>query len=161
MKKIELGATSAASYFALNAAPAYSRFQRVSNRENAMSLASVLWDTAGWLWSDCHPGIDRRKHQRDADAFDKDLFNRCPDLKLIRDLAEATKHGGELSRKSVTVTGLSGSGSPGGTLFASTPFGGMVESEPECRLQIEHDGKSRDTKEALATAYRFLLPGAV
>jgi len=160
VKKIDLGATSAAGHMAVHVAPAYSRFQRISNLENAMSLASTLWDTAGWLWSDRHPGVDRSKHRSVAETFDKDLFSRCPDLGLIRDLAEVTKHGGELSRKTVTVTGLSGSGSPGGTLFVSTPFGGMTEAKPECTLQIEHDGKSRNMTDALATAYKFLLAEA-
>jgi hypothetical protein len=117
--------------------------------------------------------VSRRRSQQgekaDTDAFDADLFKRCPDLMLIADLAEAAKHGGELTRASVIVKGLSGCGSPGGTSFTysvfgpigerpSGPFGGMVESTPECTLRIERkDGSSRDMTEALETVYKFLL----
>jgi hypothetical protein len=39
----------------------------------------------------------------------------------------------------------------------SGPFGGMmVESTPECTLRIDYEGGSRDMKEALATAFKFL-----
>jgi hypothetical protein len=34
--------------------------------------------------------------------------------------------------------------------------GGTLQSTPECTLQIDHDGGSRDLKEALITAYKFL-----
>src|SRR5712671_1219196 len=37
------------------------------------------------------------------------------------------------------------------------PFGGMmVQSTPECTLRIDYDGGSRDVKEALAAAFKFL-----
>jgi hypothetical protein len=168
MKKINFGPTSARDYLGLHVVPAYSRFQRISNLENAIDLAKVLWDTAGWLWSDRHPGVNRRDQPAAASAFDADLFRRCPDLQLFRDLADTTKHGGELNRPSVIVTGISGCGSPGGTSFTSNPFGPMgerpsgpfggmmVESTPECTLRIDYEGGSRNMKEALATAFKFL-----
>ncbi len=61
-----------------------------------------------------------------------------------------------------------GCGSPGGTSFTSNPFGPMgerpygpfggmmVQSTPECTLRIDYDGGSRDMKEALAAAFKFL-----
>ena len=159
MAKINVGPTSARDYLGLHVAPAYSRFQRVSNHENAISLAKALWDTAGWLWSDRQPGVNRRDQQKAADAFDDDLFRRCHDLRLIRDLADATKHGGELNRPSVVVKGISGSGSPGGTAFTFGPLG-MSHSTPECTLRIDYEGGTRDMKEALTTAYKFLLAEA-
>jgi hypothetical protein len=155
-------------YFGLHVVPANTRFLKISNHENAISLAKALWDTAGWLWSDRNPGVDRRDPKANAKAFDDDLFRRSPDLRLLCDLAEVAKHGGELSRPNVKVTGLSGRGSPGGTSFTSDafgpmgqrpsgPFGGMmVESTPECTLRIDHEGGSRDMKEALAAAFKFL-----
>lgn len=135
---------------------AYSRFQEVSNLENAIELAKALWDAACWLWSGRNPGVDRRDQKAVAEAFDNGLFDRCPDLRLFRDLAEAAKHGGELSRSSVTVKGISGGGSPGDALYMFTRFG-TNQSSPECTLQMEHDGGSRDRKEALTTTYKFLL----
>jgi hypothetical protein len=168
MKKIDFGPKSASDYFISHVMPANTRFQSISSHENAISLVKALWDTAGWLWSDRNPGLDRRREQAKAEAFDTDLFNRCPELALVRDVAEAAKHGGELSRGSVAVTGISGSGSPGGTSFksepfgpvgerSSGPFGGMVvESTPECTLRIDTAGGSRDMKEVLAIVFKFL-----
>jgi hypothetical protein len=170
MAKINLGPKSAGDYFGANVIPAHTRFLNLSNYENAMTLAKALWDTAGWLWSDRYPGVDRRDQKAKADvkAFDDDLFKRCPDLKLLRDLADWAKHGGELTRSSVVVTDISGSGSPGGSSFTSNqlgpsgerssgPFSGMmVQSTQECTLRIEYEGKSREMKEALATAFKFL-----
>jgi hypothetical protein len=171
LKKINFGPTSARDYFSLHVMPANTQFLNISNHENAMSLAKALWDTVGWLWSDRHPGVGMQDQPTAVGAFYDDLFKGCPDLKLFRDLAEAAKHGGELSRKSVKVTGISGCGSPGGTSFTSSPFGPMgerpsgpfggmmVESTPECTLRIDYEGGSRDMKEALTAAYGFLLAG--
>lgn len=168
MTKIDFGPTSARDYLGLHVMAVHSQFLKISNQENAINLAKALWDTVGWLWSDHHPGVDRRDRQTEARAFDDDLFRRCPDLQLIRDLADATKQGGDLIRPSVIVTGISGCGSPGGTSLTSNPFvpmgerpsgpfgGMMVESTPECTLRIDYEGGSRDMKEALATAFKFL-----
>jgi hypothetical protein len=154
--KVDFGPKSAGDYFGVHVIPAHQRFLRISDLENAMTAAKALSETVGWLWSDRHPGVDRGKAPvEDVKAFDNDLFERCPDLRLLRDLADAAKHGGELSNPRVTVTGLSGSGSPGGTISTTTMFG-THESTPECTLRIEHAGGSRDMKEALATAFKFL-----
>jgi hypothetical protein len=155
MKKVDFGPSSAGEYFGSLVIPAHQQFLRISNLENAMATARALWETVGWLWLDRNPGVDRRKAPADAQAFDADIFRRCPDLKLFRDLADAAKHGGQLSNPNVTVTGLSGSGSPGGTIFTTTMFG-THQSTPECTLRIEHAGGSRDMTEALATAFKFL-----
>jgi hypothetical protein len=103
MKKINFGPTSARGYFDLHVVPAYSRFQSISNLENAIDLAKGLWETAGWLWSDRYPGVNRRDQPAAASAFDADLLRRCPDLEFFRDLADTAKHGGELHRGSVIV----------------------------------------------------------
>jgi hypothetical protein len=70
-------------------------------------------------------------------------------------------------RSSVVVTGISGTGSPGGTLFMSNPFGsngerssgpfgGWIQSTPECTLRIDTANGSRDMKEALSAVFSFL-----
>jgi hypothetical protein len=170
MKKINIGSTNASDYFGVHVIPAHQRFLKISNLENAMAAARALWENVGWLWSDRHPGVDRQKAEAaTVKAFDDDLFKRCPDLQLLRDLTDAAKHGGELKRPSVVVTGISGCGSPGGTSFTSNPFGPkgerpsgpfggmMVQSTPDCTLQMDLEGGgSRDMKEALATAFKFL-----
>jgi hypothetical protein len=169
MKKVDIGSRSASGHFAAQVVPANTRFLDISNQANAISLAQTLWDNTGWLWSDRNPGVDRRASTAKTAAFDHDLFSRCPDLQLIRDVAEAAKHGGELKRSSVVVTGISGIGSPGGTSFVSNPFGAdgersngpfggmMVETKPQCTLKIDTANGSRDMKEALASVFKFLL----
>jgi hypothetical protein len=168
MKKVDIGFGSAGAYFIKQVMPANTRFLEISSRENAIDLAKALWDTAGWLWSDRNPGVDRRAPAAKTRAFDEDLFRRCPDLQLIRDLAEFAKHGGELNRASVVVKGISGIGSQGGTSFVSNPFGangersngpfgGMaVQSTPKCTLQIDTANGSRNMKDALASVFHFL-----
>jgi len=60
------------------------------------------------------------------------------------------------TRSSVVVKAISGSGSPGGTAFISSPLG-TLQSKPECTLRIDlKDGTHRSMKETLATAYKFL-----
>jgi hypothetical protein len=169
MKKIDIGLRRASDHFASHVLPANTRFQDIPSRENAISLAKALWETNGWLWSDRNPGVDRRADLGKAKTFDDDLFERCPDLQLVRDVAEAAKHGGELKRESVVVKEISGVGSPGGTqcvaqIFGPNgerrdgPFGGMmVPSTPECTLSIETESGSHDMKLVLATVLQFLL----
>ena len=135
MAKINIGRSSALDYLDQQVSPAYGRFRDIPSRENAIGVATALWETTGWLWSDRHPGVDRRKNKPAADAFDADLFKRCPDLKLIRDIADTAKHGGELNRKDVVVTGISGSGRPGGRSETFTPYGNL-QSTPARTLRI-------------------------
>ena len=47
MVEIKFGPASAREYLDQHVAPLYPRFLDVSTRENAMSLASALWNTAG------------------------------------------------------------------------------------------------------------------
>jgi|SRR3954447_18192972 hypothetical protein len=66
------------------------------------------------------------------------------------------KHGGQLGRHSVVVEEISGSGSPGGTIYTTSVYG-TNESRPECRLQIDlKNGSQRDIKEVLANVYMSL-----
>jgi hypothetical protein len=81
MKKVDFGPRSAGDYFGLHVIPAHQQFLRISNLENAMAAAKALWETVGWLWSDRHAGVDRRKAPATVKAFDDDLFKRCPDLR--------------------------------------------------------------------------------
>jgi hypothetical protein len=146
--KIQIGLASAREYLEQQVAPAYSRFLDVPSQENALSAAATLWDTRGW--------IDQKASPAAAKALSEDLLARCPDLGLIHDLADAAKHSGELDRSSVLVKGISGSGSPGGATFTSSPLG-TFQSTPECTLQIDlKNGGHRDMKEALATVHKFL-----
>ena len=81
---------------------------------------------------------------------------RCRDLELLRDLADAQKHGGQLSRSSVRVAAISGSGDPGGQHQEFGPLG-MTEHRPKCTLQMDLiGGGSRDLTEALKAVHKFL-----
>jgi hypothetical protein len=62
---------------------------------------------------------------------------RCRDLELLRDLADAQKHGGQLSRSSVRVAGVSGSGGLGGLLQEFGPLG-MIEHSPKMHITGRH-----------------------
>jgi hypothetical protein len=156
MAKIDLGVSSAQDYLDQHVAPAQSRFIDIPSQVNALDLADVLWDTVGWIWSDLYPGIDERDAKQAAKMLSDKRLARCPDLAIIRDLADAKKHGGQLGRSCVIVEGISGSGSPGGKTFTSSVYG-TNESKPECTLKVDlKDGSQREMKEALANVYKFL-----
>jgi hypothetical protein len=113
-------------------------------------------ETVGWIWTDLHPGIDERDAKAAAKVLSDDRLARCSDLALVRDLADAEKHGGELGRSTVVAKGISGSRSPGGTSFTSSPLG-TLQLTPESTLKIDlKDCSHRDMKEALTTVYKFL-----
>jgi hypothetical protein len=154
--KIDLGISSARDYLDRHVAPAQSRFNDLPSKVNALEAANVLWDTVGWIWSDLNPGINERDAERAAKMLSDDRLARCSDLAIVRDLADAKKHGGELGRPTLVVKGISGTGSPGGTAFTISVYG-TKESKPVCTLRIDlKDGTSRDMQEVLANVYQFL-----
>jgi hypothetical protein len=130
----DLGYSSALDYWHDRVLPNYRRYREVGNRENAIATAQTLWNLCEWSWHDVNPGQDTRgsnKYRRHT----KRLFNACPELCLIQDIAEIDKHRG-LSRPSVNVIEIVGAGSPGGTLFTSGPLG-ADQRTPESTLAIK------------------------
>ena len=86
------------------------------------------------------------------DEFDQETFKRCTEFKMIRDVAEDSKHA-ELERSDVIVAGI---GSLGGEATIISPLGSL-QTVPPCTLQIDlKDGSSRMMEDVLATVARFL-----
>jgi hypothetical protein len=144
VKMSRIVSQSAQDHFDSRAAPAYSAFLRLKSRENAIAAAVASWEM--------------RDHLRGGTGkveFDQALFKSCPELQLIRDIAEASKHA-ELARSDVKVSGISGTGSIGGEATIISPLGSL-QMVPPCTLQIDlKDGSSRMMEDVLATVAKFL-----
>jgi hypothetical protein len=135
---------SAQDHFDSRAAPAYSAFQRLKSRENAIGAAVAFWEMRAYL-----RGIGTE------DESNRNLFKRCPELQLICDIAEASKHA-DLGKDDVKVSGISGTGSLGGEATIISPLGSLP-TVPPCTLQIDlKDGSSRMMEDVLATVAKFL-----
>jgi len=72
---------SAQDHFDSRAAPAYSAFLRLKSRENTIAAAVAFWEMR-----------DQLRGSTGKAEFDQALFKSCPELKFIRDIAEASKH---------------------------------------------------------------------
>jgi hypothetical protein len=135
---------SAQEHFESRAGPAYSTFLRLKSRENAVAAAVAFWEMR-----------DHLRGGKVKDEFDQETFKRCPEFKMIRDVAEDSKHA-ELNRSDVIVAGISGTGSLGGEATIISPLGSLP-TVPPCTLQIDlKDGSSRMMEDVLATVARFL-----
>jgi hypothetical protein len=53
----------------------------------------AAWHIQEWIWHEKRPGDDTRR-SKDYQSFQKKLFLDCPELKWIRDIADAAKHRG-------------------------------------------------------------------
>ena len=153
----------ARDHWFLHACPAYSRFKENSTRENAIECAKAIEDVRGWYWRAKHPGLDPRRAKSEYAAFNQKLFAECPELALIRDIADQAKHGGQLDRADVQVKEIQGAGAPGGTymvsgppLTPSGPFRNMHEIKPECTLRIAlTDGSEKKLPTVLAASMQY------
>ena len=135
---------SAQDHFESRAAPAYSAFLQLKSRENAIAAAVALWEMRDYL-----------RGGKGKAEFDQETFKRCPEFKMIRDVAEAAKHA-ELNRTDVIVSGISGTGSLGGKATTFSPLGALT-GPPPCTLQIDlKDGAPRMMEDVLAIVVRFL-----
>jgi hypothetical protein len=135
---------SAQDHFETRAAPAYATFLRLKSRENAIAAAVAFWEMR-----------DHLRGGKDKDAFDQKAFKDCPEFRLIRDIAEASKHS-KLHRGDVIVTGISGAGSLGGQSTVISSLGSLTVP-PSCTLKIDlNDGSSRSMEESFAAVEKFL-----
>jgi hypothetical protein len=151
---VDIGYTSAQEWWNYIACPAHSRFRDASTKENMFECAKALEDVRGWRWRDTHPGIDTRGAPRKYEAFNQRLFTACPELELIKDIAEIAKHGGQLSRNSVKVDSIVGSGI-GGAEYLSDELG-MRERKPECMLRARlKDGSEVPIPQMLVRAMQY------
>jgi len=149
---VNIGVNNAREYLDSVAYPANSSFVRIKNRDNAIALAKTLWELRDWHWNDL-PDPKPAKGE-----LDKQLFAACPELELVRDVAESAKHGGKLHRRGVKVLAITGAGSPGGTSTVTGPagYGASYEGPPPCTLALDlGNGQSRNLPEVLETTLRF------
>jgi hypothetical protein len=127
----DIGLAKASDYFDLVVSPAYTRFAHKQTRANALTFAVAAWHLHDRLWHD-------RGSPHPKEQFVEALFVACPELRMVRDLADAGKHHA-LDRPSVKLTKIIGAENPGGIGEISSPLG-QTSAVPECTLEIEFDG---------------------
>jgi hypothetical protein len=98
---IDFGFRSAREFWAELVVPAYERFKAEPIRANAISASVHAWHVQDWIWHDQHPREDTRRNPK-YKKYQDDLAKDCPQLALIRDVADAGKHCG-LGRQTVEV----------------------------------------------------------
>ena len=126
-----IGLAKASDYFDLVVSPAYTRFAERQTRANALTFAVAAWHLHDRLWHD-------RGSPHPKEQFVEALFVACPELRMIRDLADASKHHA-LGRSSVKLTKIVGAENPGGVVETSSPLG-QTSAVPKCTLEIEFYG---------------------
>lgn len=90
---VDFGITSARQFWDENVVPVSERFKAQPNRANAIDASVSAWHVHEWIWHEHHPGTDTRQNI-DYRNFQADLFNACPQIAWIRDVADAGKHRG-------------------------------------------------------------------
>jgi hypothetical protein len=98
---VNFGFTSAKEYWDEVLLPAYERFNAEPSRGNAIMASLPAWHIQDWIWHQQHPGTDTR-NSKDYTQFHDKLFDDCPELAWIRDVADAGKHCG-LGRPTLEV----------------------------------------------------------
>jgi len=146
----EIGLDSAQAHLHDILSPAYGQFTERGTRANLLKVAQAAWDIHERLWHDkgCVPPLDQ---------FREDLFKACPELRLMRDIAETGKHTG-LDRKNppVELVRIAGAENPGGTSEISGPLVMTYTTKPTCTLMIETvDGRSYPVPETLKIVVEF------
>lgn len=90
--------------------PAYQQFTERGTRTNLLQVAQAAWAIHERLWHDngCVPPKNR---------FRADLYKACPELRLMRDIADTGKHTG-LDREvpPVELVRITGAENSGGTV---------------------------------------------
>jgi hypothetical protein len=127
--------------------PAYKHFRERQTRANALQVAEAAWALHERLWHD-----NGRKPE--LSQFRADLFKACPELKLMRDYAEAGKHVG-LDRSDARHFDITGSENPGGIGEISDVCGQRPFSA-ECTLTMDYgDGETYNVPEVLKRVVEF------
>jgi hypothetical protein len=100
VKYIDLGLNSVSDYWNTVLLPPVSSYVGVATPLAGFQSAAAVWHLNEWVWHENAPG----QTIKCSDYFDfrEDLLARCPELGLLRDVADATKHRG-LDRATTTV----------------------------------------------------------
>lgn len=122
------------------------RASRKGRHANALTLAVAAWHLHDRLWHD-------RRSPHPKEQFVEALFVACPELRMVRDLADAGKHHA-LDRPSVKLTKIIGAENSGGIGEISSPLG-QTTSIPTCTLEIEFDGSCYPLPDALRRVVEY------
>lgn len=129
--------------------PACDRFRADATIENAITAATFGWHISDWLF-----------HEQNAfaevSALKEDAANRCPELGLLRDVCNGTKHR-KFDRGAPAVTGIS---IP--PIFAKA-FVALIEGLPHFQgrlvgygpLTIHLNGGTRTFEDVLSAAINW------
>jgi hypothetical protein len=98
---VDFGFTSAKEFWDEVVLPAYECFKTEPSRGKAIIASFAAWHIHDWRWHDQHPGEDTR-NSKGYTRFQEKLFDECPELMWIRDVADAGKHRG-LGRSTLEV----------------------------------------------------------
>ncbi|MGP0008038.1 MAG: hypothetical protein ACLPIG_04920 [Methylocella sp.] len=90
---IDFGYVSAKQFWAEVALSAYEQFKSNPNRQNAMQAAVPAWHVLDWIWHERHRGKNTQGND-DFENFRRETIRQCPELALVRDVADASKHCG-------------------------------------------------------------------
>jgi hypothetical protein len=142
----DIGFNNSSDYLEQRVLPLVAAYSKSPKRASAVELAVALWHLHDHLWHDRGKPDPKKK-------FTANLMAACPELGLVRDLAEADKHH-ELGRPSVTLEGLGGS-EGGGILESFGPLS-MTSSVDWGSLEIvESDGSRHDPLEVFRRVVEF------
>src|SRR5205085_3430779 len=104
VRYIELGVPSARAFWENIVLPNYEQLNKDPCPASVFNAAQAAWHMKDWIWHDQHRGEETRNNKEHV-AFEAKLFDDCPELAWIRDVADGSKHCG-LTRDSVTVREL-------------------------------------------------------
>lgn len=79
------GLTSAEEYWVELVLPSQRRFLESGARGDAIIASMTAWSLHDWLYDEHGKGMNRS-------SFTADQYKACPELKLVRSVAEAGKH---------------------------------------------------------------------
>jgi hypothetical protein len=130
--------------------PAYRDFTEKGSRANLVKVAEAAWAIHERLWH------DNGRVPPPLTQFREDLFTACPELRLMRDIAETAKHAG-LRRETVVLVSITGSEYAGGTSeITGSWLADQPTSQPRCTLMIETiNGTNYPAPEALKAVIDF------
>jgi alkylation response protein AidB-like acyl-CoA dehydrogenase len=119
-----------------------------------LHVAWSLWHLHDWLWHDKYPEMDTRDNQN-YEKFKEELIAQCPELRWLRDLADAAKHRG-LGRDDVQVRQVAeklGRGGAGGfDVVGPFAFG---SGQPQRAITLRTGGTEHWLEDVIDKAVEF------
>jgi hypothetical protein len=106
VRYVDFGFTSAREFWDEVVLSAYECFKAEPTRGKAIMACFPAWHIQEWIWYEQHPG-ENTLGNNEYQQFQHQLFANCPELRWIRDVADAGKHR-ELGRRTVEVRAVEG-----------------------------------------------------